>query len=461
MNIKHTTDMARRAFLRRSAALGITGAIAPWAMQLSMLGEAAAAQASGDDYKALVCIFLNGGNDYANTLIPYDSAHYGQYAGIRAGIARSQESLAATALPPSSPMADGLQLALAPEMAALMPVWNNGHLAVQLNVGPLIVPTTLAQYKARSVPLPPKLFSHNDQVSIWQSGLGEGATQGWGGRMGDLLMSSNGNSVFTCISAGGNAVFLAGDTVAQYQISTSGAIAINGINKTLFGSAVCQNALRTLITQPSAELFANEYARVTQRSIDAQAMVSTGLAGVTLQTQFNTQNSLAMQLKVVAQLIAARASLGAKRQVFLVSLGGFDLHDNLLANHPTLLGRVAEAMRAFYDATLELGVASQVTAFTASDFGRTLSSNGDGSDHGWGSHHLVMGGAVQGQRYYGLAPTIAVNGPDDVGQGRLLPTTSVDQYAATFATWMGISPSALPLVMPNIGHFAPTSLGFV
>lgn len=461
MKINHTTDMARRAFLKRSAALGISGALAPWAMQLSMMGEAVAAQAPADDYKALVCVFLNGGNDYANTLVPVDNTHYDQYAGIRASIATAQDRLFDTALTPLNPLADGLQFALAPELAPLKPLWDAQSLAIQLNVGPLIVPTTLAQYKSKSVPLPPKLFSHNDQTSIWQSGLAEGATTGWGGRMGDLLLSSNGSSVFTCISASGNAVFLSGNDIAQYQVGTSGAVAIKGIKSSLFGSAACQNALNSLITQPSTHLFEDEYARVTRRSIDAQTQVANGLTNVTLNTTFDSTNSLAMQLKVVAQLIGAHAALGAKRQVFLVSLGGFDLHDNLVSNHPVLLGKIANGLRSFYDATVELGLAQQVTTFTASDFGRTFSTNGDGSDHGWGSHHLVMGGAVNGQQYYGTAPLIEVNGSGDVSQGRLIPTTSVDQYAATFAAWMGVPPTALASVMPNIGNFSTDNLGFV
>ncbi|HES77206.1 MAG TPA: DUF1501 domain-containing protein, partial [bacterium] len=197
MNINHLPDMARRAFLKRSAALGITGALAPWAMQLSMLGEAAAAQTTADDYKALVCVFFSGGNDYANTLVPFDTAHYNAYAGIRPTLATARDQLAATALSSVNPLADGLQFALAPELAPLKSIWDAQHLAIQLNVGPLIVPTTVAQYNAQSVPLPPKLFSHNDQTSLWQSGLTEGATSGWGGRMGDLLLASNSSSVFT------------------------------------------------------------------------------------------------------------------------------------------------------------------------------------------------------------------------------------------------------------------------
>lgn len=462
MKINHLPDMARRAFLQRSAALGISGALAPWAMQLSLLGEAAAAEAPEDDYKALVCIFLNGGNDYANTLPPVDAAHYAQYAAIRSSLAIERERLLATTLNPINPLADGLQFALAPELAPLKPLWEAHKIAVQLNVGPLIMPTSLAEYRANSVPLPPKLFSHNDQSSLWQSGLSEGAHSGWGGRMGDLLLASNRESMFTCISAAGNAVFLSGKHASQYQTNTTGAIPIHAIQRPLYGSTACRDALRSMITQPGAHPFEQEYARVVQRSIHAQVQLDRGLDSTPpLVTPFDEDNKLAMQLKIVARLIGARKALGNKRQVFLVSLNGFDLHDDLLEQHPALMATLAQAMRAFYDATVELGMAQNVTTFTASDFGRTLSSNGDGSDHGWGGHHFVMGGAVKGRQFYGSAPAIAINGSDDVGQGRLLPTTSVDQYAATFANWMGVNNSELGRLMPNIGNFANKNIGFV
>ena len=452
--------LARRAFLRRAGQLGLAGVAAPWALNLAAIGEAAAFTAN--DYKALVCVFLYGGNDYGNTLVPYDNTHYGRYATIRSGIATPQASLAATALNPASALPDGLQLALALQMTGLKTLFDAGKLAVQLNVGPLIQPTTLAQYNARSVPLPPKLFSHNDQQSVWQSSRPEGSTAGWGGKLGDLALASNSSAVFTCISVTGNAVYLAGQTAAQYQVSTSGAVAINGIKSGVYGSSACGAALNTLLTQASTQTLEHELGRVAARSIAAESQVSSALAGTpAFTTTFPAGNTLASQLQLVARLIAARSSLGAKRQVFMVSLGGFDLHDNLVAQHPTLLGNVSAALTAFYNATVELGVADSVTAFTASDFGRTLSSNGDGSDHGWGSHHFVLGGAVKGGAFYGNAPAVAVGGPDDVGQGRLLPSTSVDQYAATLASWFGVSDSELALVLPNIGNFSLRNVGFV
>jgi len=452
-------QITRREFMRRSASLGIAGVAAPWALNLATLGEAAAATVNGD-YKALVCVFLYGGNDYGNTLVPYDSASYADYARIRQTLATPRNTLDTTVLSPVSALPDAArQMALAPQLAPLKPLFDGGKMAVLLNVGALIQPTTLAQYRAGNVPLPPKLFSHNDQQSFWQSSLPEGATSGWGGRIGDLFLSSNGTSTFTCINVSGNAVFMSGQSAVQYQISTSGSIALRGVGSPLYGSPGCSAALNNLITAGnSVNLMEAEHTRIMRRALDANSQLG-GLPSLT--TPFDTSNSLAMQLQMVAQLIAARSRLGAHRQVFFVSLGGFDTHDYLVAQHPGLLASVANAVSSFYAATQELGVANSVTTFTASDFGRTLTSNGDGSDHGWGSHHFVVGGAVQGQRYFGTLPIVAVNGPDDVGQGRLLPTTSVDQLAATLATWMGVSPSELPLVAPNISNFTVKDIGFL
>ena len=460
---KHATDFShssRRAFLRRAGELSLAGVAAPWALNLAAVAEAAAATAT--DYKALVCVFLYGANDHGNTLVPYDAASHAAYAAIRQSIATPRASLAATALTPSVALPGGRQMALAPELLPLKGLFDSGQLGVLLNVGTLIQPTTLAQYNARNVPLPPKLFSHNDQQSVWQSSLPEGATSGWGGRIGDLFMAGNGNATFTCVNASGNAVYMSGRQAVQYQVSTSGSVALRGIQAPLFGSTACSEALRALTTASRQHLMQAEHTRVMARAIDANAALSTALAGVpALSTAFAADNPLALQLQMVARMISARSALGAQRQVFFVSLGGFDLHDFLPTQHPGLLTTVAGALKSFYDATVELGVAQQVTAFTASDFGRTLTSNGDGSDHGWGSHHFLLGGAVQGGRFHGQLPAVSVNGPDDVGQGRLLPTTAVDQLAATLASWMGVSDSNLALVAPNIGNYSVRNLGLL
>lgn len=454
---------SRRAFLKRSAALGVAGVATPFVTSLAAIGEAAAATAT--DYKALVCVFLYGGNDYANTLPPYDQASYNQYLAARSNIALTRDSLASTLLSPTASLAGGRQYALAPTMGSLMPLFNQGKLAVVLNVGTLVQPTTKAQYQANSVRLPPKLFSHNDQQSYFQASNPEGATSGWGGRMGDLFQSGNGAATLTCINTSGNAVYLTGKSAVQYSVGTGGPIALINNATSLYGSTTAAATLRTLMTGSNANLFASEHARVAKRALDTYTQVAGALANAPASgfSLFPTGNSLADQLKMVARMISVSSELGAKRQVFFVSIGGFDLHDNLVAQHPGLIGKVADAMRAFYDTTVALGVADKVTSFTASDFGRTLQSNDDGSDHGWGSHHFVMGGAVKGQRFYGTPPAIGNGTADDVGQGRLLPTIGVDQYAATLASWFGIANGDLTTVLPNMGNYNPSSwnLGFV
>ena len=454
-------DQSRRAFLQRSAAFGLVGAASPFVMNLAAIGEAAAATAG--DYKALVCIFLFGGNDYANTVIPYDQPSYDLYNSLRGTIALTRDSLAQTILYPSTALAGGRQYALAPQLAPVVPIFDAGKLAVMLNVGTLIQPTSKTNSTNQSVPLPPKLFSHNDQQSFWQACNPEGATSGWGGRIGDLLQSGNGSSTLTCINATGNAVFLSGRSAVQYGVTTNGPVPLLNNATSLFGSATGMTTLRALMTGPRAHLFENEHATVTRRSLDLQAQVSAALAAGPAVTGFPAGNSLADQLRIVARLISVSQELGAKRQVFFVSLGGFDTHDGILTTHPVLMTRLGAAMRAFYDATVTLGVSDKVTAFTASDFGRTLTSNADGSDHGWGSMHMVMGGAVNGRAFYGPPPVIANNGPDDVGQGRLLPALSVDQYGSTLANWFGVSAGNMSTVLPNINNYNPSTwnLGFV
>jgi uncharacterized protein (DUF1501 family) len=471
----HINDLPRRAFLKRLGAVSAMGAGAPLALNLAAAGEAAAFE--NTDYKALVCIFMYGGNDQTNTVVPYDATNYGRYSTIRGGgpggtaggIAFGRNQLTPTALTPvvSQTLTDNLQYALAPALTSLVPLWNAGNCAIQLNVGPLIVPLTLAQYESNDrnlYPLPPRLFSHNDQQSVWQSLGAEGSTVGWGGRLGDLALTSNGNSSLTCISAGGNAVFMSGNDVLQYQVSSNGPSPVYASLYDRFGGACRASTFRSLITKTSGNLLENDYGIVTKRALDLESIVSDALRPVVLNTNFDLDgkdNTLANQLKIVARLIGARTALGAKRQVFFVQLGGFDNHDKLMPDHAIRMAALNEGLGQFQAAMVELGVANKVTTFTASDFGRTMSSNGDGSDHGWGSHHFVVGGAVQGGRYYGTAPKVSVTSTDQVGQGRLLPTTSVDQYAATLARWFGVSPTEMVGLLPNIGNFATANLGFM
>ncbi|MYM22522.1 DUF1501 domain-containing protein [Duganella sp. FT135W] len=430
------------------------------------MAEAAAANAT--DYKAIVCVFLYGGNDYGNTLIPYDASSYNAYYNLRPTLGYSRSSLTGTVLVPATAPRDAgdfaRQYAMAPELAPLLPIFNAGKMGVMLNIGTLVQPTTKLQYTNKSVPLPPKLFSHNDQQSVWQSSAPEGATSGWGGRMGDLFEAGNGNATLTCINVSGNAVFLSGKTAVQYQVSETGPVSFAALQKPMFGSSAASAALASLVTQPRTHLMEQEYARVTARSISVNGALGSALAAApTIQTAFPEKNDLGNQLKMVAKMIASAGALGAKRQVFFVSMGGFDTHTGLDTTHPGLLTAVADALAAFYKTTVELGVANNVTAFTASDFGRTLTVNNAGSDHGWGSMHFVLGGAVKGQTFYGVPPAVANNGPDDVGQGRLLPTTSVDQYAATLGKWMGASDTDLLSLLPNLTNYdaSKRNLSFV
>jgi uncharacterized protein (DUF1501 family) len=487
-------DPSRRAFLRRSAQFAFTGAALPTALNLAALSEAAALNAPDGSYKALVCVFLYGANDHYNTVVAYDAASHAKYQTIRTGIALPRDAtLAANLLTPNTPPntitgttvpTGGFQYALNPVMTGLAGLFNSGKAAVQLSVGPMTEPLTRTQFAAQSKKFPPKLFSHNDQQSIWQSSESEGSTVGWGGNIGDLALPGNGSTggSFTCVSVTGNAVFLAGDAALSYQVSTGGAVRINSVTANVNGSATVRDAMSQLVQQEGSHVLAKTYNAVTKRAIQAQSIVNTAIsdtanaAGTTpaganasklaaFTPEMLADNPLAAQLKMVARMIAGRKDLGnPKRQVFLVSLGGFDLHDNLIMNHPGLLTQVSEAMTAFYESTVALRVDNQVTSFTASDFGRTLTSNGDGSDHGWASHHFIVGSAVNGKAFYGYAPPISVGNTaaaDDqwhVGQGRLLPTTSVDQYAATLASWFGVTDDEMTQVLPNINNFNNVTL---
>ncbi len=456
-----SSEQSRRAFLKRSAALGLAGSAAPFVTNLAAIGEAAASVAT--DYKALVCIFLYGGNDFANTLIPYDQATYNLYQGLRPNIALPRDALTATVLTTKTAIAGGGQYALAPTLAPLLPYFNAGKMAALLNVGTLIQPTTKAQFVGKSVPVPPKLFSHNDQAAYFQTAaFAEGGESGWGGRMGDLLQAGNGNATLTCVNASGNAIFLTGKGAIQYSIGRNGPVAFQSNQPVLFGSATAKATLNAMTSAPRTHMLEAEHTRVTKRSIDAYAAVSDALAnGPTISTYFDGHSTLGVQLNVVARLISVSQQLGAKRQVFFVAQGGFDCHSILANKQPLLLAGLADAMKSFYDATVELGVSDKVTTFTGSDFGRSIVNNEDGSDHGWGGTHFIMGGAVKGKEIYGKSPVYANNGPDDVGQGRLLPTTSVDQYAATLASWFGVSDAQMSTVVPSIGNFSNRNIGFV
>ena len=401
-------------------------------------------------------MFLFGGNDQTSTLVPFDNAEFTALLAARGSIARPAADFVSLGTVASQ---SNRSFALAKELSPLANLYAQRKLAIVANVGPMYSPLTKAQYNADAAGVPPRLFSHNDQQSVWQSSGVEGTTVGWGGRFGDLLASSNGSALFTAVSVTSSAVFLYGNTVQQYQIDSAGPGEVWPL-QWLYGSGQAAAALRQIVTADSPQLFESHLGAVTRRALDANETLKAALAAApTLATPFTGTNNLAQQLKMVARLISARQTLGMRRQVFFVGLGGFDHHDALVEKLPGLHTQVADAMASFYAATVELGVADQVTAFTASDFGRTLTSNGDGSDHGWGGHHFVVGGAVRGGTIVGRYPTAALGTAEDLGSGRLLPTTSTTQLAATLGTWFGVPPASLSDALPHIGNFSVKDLG--
>lgn len=472
---KNSTN--RRDFLRAALA-GASTVVSPFALNLAAMGNASAA--SVNDYKALVCLFLTGGNDHYNTLLATDPESWAQYKRLRdTGDAQSIALKAPGTTNGVLPITTGASIhagrsfALHPQLGALKSLFDNGRMAAVANVGPLVMPTTRAQYLAESVPLPSKLFSHNDQQANWQASSAEGATIGWGGRMADMLASNNANASLTCISTAGNVVFLNGKTVRQYQMAAAGAVPIDGLSGRVLGASA---PLRDIITGRGASMLQSAHADIVGRAIDLQsvlanALVPAGAGGVpdpTLYTNPNTGarqvNPLAVQLQTVARGIAGRSTLGAKRQVFFVNLSTFDTHDRQATRHADQMARLAHGI-AYFDTLMGnlLGhnLRDKVTLFTASDFGRTLTSNGDGTDHGWGAHHFVVGGAVRGKAIYGRFPVIGLDHANDAGSGALLPSLSVDQYAATLGSWFGLSDSQLRDAFPHLANFSTTNLGFM
>jgi uncharacterized protein (DUF1501 family) len=507
----------RRVFLRQAGALSaLAGAGTPLALGLMAAGESAAQTAT--DYRAIVCVFLFGGNDSFNMVLPTDSASFAAYSATRNQAPDSIALLAPGTAPvpgaaagsparlggvlPIAPIdAQGRAFALHPLMGRLVPLFDTDRrLAILPNIGPLVTPTTKAQYPQRNHPRPAGLFSHNDQQNTWQALGPEGTTRGWGGRIGDRLAAGNTRAAFTTISAAGNAVFLAGNTVRQYQLGTNGAIRLAADSSgNTFGSTAVTAALERIVSRSrGGHVLEADLAAVSQRAIDAEMQLRTTLSpagqapfGTPVSGAYNagndpllrytspingtvTANNLAQQLQVVARMVDAgmRGATGVRRQVFFVSMGGFDNHDLQNRNHSDLMARLAHALGYFDGVLGGLGARGNVTTFTASDFGRTFTSNGDGTDHGWGSHHFVMGGAVRGGQLYGRFPTLATKNPgnnnfdgsaDQLGNGSLLPTTSVDQLGATLARWMGLSAADALEIFPNLANWNSSArdLGFL
>jgi uncharacterized protein (DUF1501 family) len=471
-------EQTRRQFLRTASMASMAGISAsPFILGLNSM--AAMAQGNGSSgYKALVCVFLQGGNDGHGTVIATDPTSFSAFTQARSGapgLAYPQSELLPIVL--KTPQS-GRTFALNPALVGVQNLFNAGRAAIAANTGTLIAPATKAQVNANSVPLPASLFSHFDQTAAWQAIASNGGSAehvGWGGAVADLIesMNINSNSMFTCISTAGIALFLSGQASFQLNVTSAGPIPIGGMAQPPFGLPAA-NPLNSILTADETNLFAKEYEVVVNRSLQAQALLSSsmlpaGVGGVPNPPQYLdpmtnklTNNPLATSLQTVARIIGGRASLGVNRQIFYVQLGSFDTHNNQAIQHAQLLTQLGAAFEYFDGVMNEAGLGNQVTSFTASDFGRTLTSNSDGTDHGWGSHHFVVGGAVNGQDMYGQYPIVGVNQANDVGAGRLIPTTSVDQYAGTLASWFGLSDSQVRQVFPNFGNFGSNPyLGFL
>ncbi|MEM7384211.1 MAG: DUF1501 domain-containing protein [Verrucomicrobiota bacterium] len=481
--------VSRRDFLRQSAckALGLGGMISA-ITDLRLINSAAAQTTSGDDdYKALVCLFLNGGNDASNCIVPRGPAYTG-YADTRGILAIPESDLR----PIDTTGGDGRLWGLHPRLGSdvsgvttLHSLYESGKMALLGNVGTLVAPTNQAQYLSGGVEVPPQLFSHKDQQIHWQSSVPDKPfSSGWGGRIADILHPGNiadGAEISMSISLAGTNNFLVGatDAAVQYRVTPAGAIGLNGYGFAKNDSGDYRNnaqgvrlrAFDEIMSQSRSNLFEESYRGSVERARENQAFLSEALDGLELPADFPDfpQTTLGDQLKMVANLLAVRDSLKHKRQVFFVQISGWDNHASLLPAHEQLLLELSEAVGAFYDATVSLGIDNQVTSFTNSDFGRTFSPNGSietaGADHGWGGHAFIVGGAVQGGQLYGTMPDLSLGGPDDTNlnnaRGRWIPTTSVDEYGATLARWFGLSETELEIVFPNLHRFDHPDLGFM
>ena len=473
---------SRRDFLRIAGG----AAAAPFLGTLSGLALGAG---PFTDYRALVCVFLFGGNDAHNLFIPLDG-RFATYTTNRGPLALPRSSLDATTV---NDTAQGA-FAFHPRLTRASALFRAGRLAVVSNVGPLLQPTTRSQFDGR-VSLPPQLFSHNDMFGHWFTAHPQvPTTTGWGGRLADVFQSANAGTLSASIATAGSNVFFKGAATSAYTIVpyAAGSTIVSPVKayRSFDTTSNTQGTFQNAIAIARSNLLEAQYARIVGSTFQNNAAVldavySTDSSGALterrpLSTVFPS-TGLGNQLRSVAMTIAARQNLGVKRQVFFVSLGGFDTHSDqfdvaggsvspgpndppiLFGKHAELLTQLDNALNAFYDATVELGVANSVTTFTGSDFGRTLTSNGLGSDHGWGGHHLVLGGAVRGGQIVGAFHNMQVGSgnPLDSGQGRLIPDLSVDQYAATMAKWMGANTADLAAVFPNLANFSQPDLGFM
>ncbi len=447
----------RREFLRKTGA-GAAATAAFAACPGAAFSQVFGTSAPFPDYKALVCVFLFGGNDSYNMLVPRSDAEYAVYAASRQNMAIEQTDL----LPINPLTPDGADYGLHPMMADVKNLFEMNRAAFVTNVGPLIEPTTKDQFQNQSVQLPPQLFSHNDQQNQWNSlrGVNQSKT-GWAGRLADLIRTNvAGQQMATNVSLFGSTLLQSADETVAYVMGSDGPIPFIGFDDNDGGRAQ-RAAFEQVINASYGSIYERGFAEIQKRAVAAADLISNALDNELPPTTVFPQTQLGQQLATVAHLIAARDRLQMQRQIFFVATGGFDSHDDQILNQPGLLGGVSAAMAAFYNATVELGVSDMVTSFTQSDFARTLTSNGDGTDHAWGGNQLVIGDAVAGREMYGIYPRLELDGPDDVSGGRIIPTTSADQYAATLSRWFGIPDADLATVAPHIDNFVQRDLGFL
>ena len=453
---------SRREFLKSLGALSAAGFVS----NLDLVGGYAQVNAQqASDYKALVCVFLYGGMDGNNVVIPTDAAGYGQYSAVRT--VGSGINLPLQSLNPIQPLSLATPFGLHPSLGELKALFDQKKMAVLCNVGTLLQPTTKVDYAAGRF-RPTNLFSHSDQQNEWQAAIYDQSSRtGWGGRLADRIAGMNGAVKFPVVtSTSGVTLFMTGNGMSPLSIPTSGTFGLQGYTTANAANVARLAALRQLLDMDQDNLFVSSASDITASAVDLSATVNPiiGNTASSIQSLFTGQkSSIAQQLLAVAKMIEARNTIGIKRQIFFVSLGGFDTHTNEINTHETLFGQLSPALKAFYDATVQLGLANNVTTFTLSDFGRTFKpAAGQGSDHAWGNHQFVIGGAVKGGDFYGKFPTLQLSGPDDVtAEGRWLPTTAVDQYAATLATWFGLPASDLASVFPTLAKFPSASLGFL
>lgn len=453
-NVRHDPmNLSRRQFLKLAGMAAATE-LFPW-------GWTEAVAASTEDYKALVCVFQLGGNDGNNMIVPYDLDSYAGYSSIRGALALPRNSL----LQVSPPSQGGKSFGLHPALQNLLPLWQQGRMAVQCNVGTLLAPITVADYRNNRSLRPDSLFSHADQQNQWQTAESAQVSRtGWGGRIADRLAGAAGIvNVPMVLSLAGTNAFGSGASTSSLSLPASGNFGLSGP-----ASVTNSAALQTLLTLDRGNSLVDALSGVTQTALTSSAVINpvlTAPASTSMASFNGLTSSIARQLLAVARLIESRRTLGIgiKRQIFFVSQGGYDTHSNQLVVQNSLLSDLGSALAAFYGATQALGIADKVTTFTASDFSRALrTSSGSGTDHAWGNHQIIIGDSVRGGDFYGRFPTLALNGPDDVdGAGRWLPTASVDQYAATLASWFGVAASDLPIVLPHLAGFQSSNLGFL